>query len=271
MTIEQKSIAVIPRTMPEIQSMAEVLAKSNLLPDALRNKVPDVVVQIMAGAELGLPPMAAIRGVHIVAGKPILSADTMIALVRASGSCEYFMVENETDTSVTYVCKRAGDPKEQRYTWSDEDTKLACLNTKDNWRLFKKQMRRARCKAILARDVWPDVLAAVYEFDSNEIEIPRPEYQAPAQRFDTSDAVDVEVIDGNSADSREYNARAAIDNAVSIEEMKSYVVKAIAEMKLPKSSLERVNAAYKARIQALREAESAPVVLNVPAPAEASV
>lgn len=186
-------LTIIPRTMTEVQTMAEVFAKSNLLPEALRGKIPDVIVQIMAGAELGLPPLASIRGVHIVAGKPILAADTMVALVRKSGSCEYFMVDNETETSVTYVCKRIGDPKEQRYTWSDEDTKLAGLNTKDNWRLHKKQMRRARCKAILARDVWPDVLAGVYDGESNELSI-----QAAITHRDpkpANDIVDAEIVE----------------------------------------------------------------------------
>lgn len=193
---ESKALAIVPSSMGEIQSMAEILAKSSLLPDALRGKVPDVVVQILAGAELGLPPMASIRGVHIVAGKPILAADTMVALVRKSGSCEYFMVESETETAVTYVCKRIGDPKEQRYTWSDEDTKLAGLNTKDNWRLHKKQMRRARCKAILARDVWPDVLAGVYDGDSGEL---APPTASPITHRDTKpandDVIDAEIVE----------------------------------------------------------------------------
>ena len=186
-------LTIIPRTMGELQSLAEILSKSALMPEALRGKIPDVIVQILAGQELGLPPLASIRGVHIVAGKPILAADTMVALVRKSGSCEYFMVEAETDTSVTYVCKRIGDPKEQRYTWSDEDTKLAGLNTKDNWRLHKKQMRRARCKAILARDVWPDVLAGVYDGDSGEIPLPAPVTHDPKPAND--DVIDAEIIE----------------------------------------------------------------------------
>jgi len=189
----ETSIAIIPRSIGEVQSLAEILSKSTLLPEALRGKIPDVIVQILAGQELGLPPMASIRGVHIVGGKPVLSSDLMVALVRASGSCEFFQVETETETSVTYVAKRKGDPKEQRYTWSDEDTKLAGLNTKDNWRLHKKQMRRARCKAILARDMWPDVLAGVYESDSQEIEV-----RAPITHRDPSpanDIVDAEIVE----------------------------------------------------------------------------
>lgn len=186
---EVRALAIIPSSLPEVQSMAEILSKSSLLPDALRGKAADVVVQILAGQELGLSPMASIRGVHIVQGKPLLSADTMVGLVLGSGVCEYFSCVEETADKVTYETKRRGSPHPQRVTWSDEDTKLAGLNTKDNWRLHKKQMRRARCKAILARDVYPDVLAGCYDPD---------EIQVPAQRIPVSpanDAIDAEFTE----------------------------------------------------------------------------
>lgn len=185
MATNDKALAVIPRSLPEVQSMAEVLAKSNLLPDALKGKVPDVVVQILAGQELGLSPMASIRGVHVVQGKPILAADTMVALVLGSGVCDYFSCVEETADRVTYETKRKGSPIPQRFTWSDDDTKAAGLQAKDNWRMHKRQMRRARCKAVLARDVYPDVLAGCYDADSEEIAVPR---SAPAPMADVIDA-----------------------------------------------------------------------------------
>lgn len=190
MATNDKALAVIPRSLPEVQSMAEVLAKSNLLPDALRGKVPDVVVQILAGQELGLSPMASIRGVHVVQGKPLLSADTMVALVLGSGLCEYFAVVEETPTHVTYETKRKGSPIPQRVTWSDEDTKLAGLQAKDNWRTHKRQMRRARAKAMLARDVYPDVLSGCYDPDEMQVEVTRA---APV-----IDAIDAEFTDSTA-------------------------------------------------------------------------
>jgi hypothetical protein len=185
-----KALAIIPSSLPEVQSMADVLAKSTLLPDALKGKSADVVVQILAGQELGLAPMASIRGVHIVQGKPLLSADTMVALVLGSGLCEYFSLVDENETKVTYETKRKGSPVPQRMSWSDEDTKLAGLNTKDNWRLHKKQMRRARARAILARDVYPDVLAGC--FDPDEIAVP---IQSAARHSDAIDADFTETVD----------------------------------------------------------------------------
>ena len=208
MSNETKALA---KTLGEVTTMAEVFAKSGLLPEALRGKVPDVVVQIMAGQELGLAPMAAIRGVHIVQGKPILSADTMVALALSSGLCEYFSCVEETATHVTYETKRKGSPIPQRVSWSDEDTKAAGLQLKDNWRMHKKQMRRARAKAILARDVFPDVLAGCYDPD---------EIQVPAQQRSSSAPVEViedaEIVTTSDADVPEF---ALIESATSAQEL----------------------------------------------------
>src|SRR5688572_12579945 len=101
-TNNNTALAIVPRSLPEVQSLAEILSKSALLPEALKGKAADIVVSILAGQELGLAPMAAIRGVHVVQGKPLLAADTMVGLVLASGLAEYFQCVEDTDASVTY-------------------------------------------------------------------------------------------------------------------------------------------------------------------------
>lgn len=244
---DEKALAIVPRNMTEVQSMAEVLAKSALMPDALKGKVPDVVVQILAGAELGLAPMASIRGVHIVQGKPLLSADTMVALVLSSGLCDYFSCVEETADKVTYETKRKGSPHPQKVTWSDEDTKLAGLNTKDNWRLHKKQMRRARAKAILARDVYPDVLAGC--FDPDEI---------PAERvvnLDSAAAIDAEFVDKPSGLEATPHEILALEHTKSEAECKEMapILKALPE-KWKTLATER----FKARVKWHREQDVAP-------------
>lgn len=208
---DSKALAIVPKSLAEVQTMADVFAKSGLLPEALRGKAADVAVQIITGQEIGLAPMAAIRGVHIVAGKPILSADTMVALALGSGLCEYFSCVEETPTQVTYETKRKGSPNPQRVTWSDEDTKAAGLQLKDNWRMHKKQMRRARAKAILARDVYPDVLAGCY--DPDEIHVPAQ----PMAPISTSSAAPIEVIE----DAEIVASESDVPELVAIEAAKS--------------------------------------------------
>lgn len=155
------ALAIIPKTVEEAKGLARLFSESSLLPPDLRGKAPDIFVSIIAGQELGLAPMAALRGIHVVKGKPILSADTMVGLVLSRGAAEYFSCIAETPTSVTYETKRSGSPKPQTCTWSLEDAKRAGLNG-DNWQKYPRAMLRARCKAMLARDVYPDVLAGCY-------------------------------------------------------------------------------------------------------------
>lgn len=189
-----EELAIIPRSFVEIMSMAEVLAKSSLLPKALQGKIPDVAMAIQTGLELGLAPTTALRTIHVVEGKPVLSADLMVGLVISKGVAEYFNLVEETKDSVTYETKRVGQ-KPQRFTWSHEDTKTAGLNNKDNWRLYPRQMRRARCRAILARDVYPDVLAGIHEDNEIGASGPAPSYEREP------DAIDAEIVTEVSADS----------------------------------------------------------------------
>ncbi len=245
---DTKALAVIPRSLPEVQEMAKALAKSNLLPDALKGKEADVMVQILAGQELGMAPMASIRGVHIVQGKPLLSADTMVALVLGSGLCEYFSLVEETATQVTYETKRNGSPTPARATWSDQDTKDAGLNTKDNWRLHKKQMRRARARAILARDVYPDVLAGCY--DPDEIAVPIRERQAAVN----DDAIDAEIVSTEVTLPPEFDAIEATD---SVDACKALVAKGgpLADTMRALTAEQRTiaNERYGAQLKKLRE------------------
>lgn len=159
-----KALAIVPHTLDEVRSLATQFAKSSLLPPDLRGKEADVFVTILAGAELGMPPMAALRGIHVVKGKPILSADSMVGVVLGRGVAKYFRCTDETPTSVTYETLRDGMPEPQRCTWTMEDAKRAGLQG-DNWSKYPRAMLKARCKAALARDVYPDVLAGCYEED----------------------------------------------------------------------------------------------------------
>lgn len=188
MTTQQnnQSQALVPRTLDEVRGLSAQFAKSALLPPDLRGKEADVFVTILAGQELGVPPMAALRGIHVVKGRPILSADMMVGVVLGRGVAAYFRCVDESQTSVTYETLRVGSPEPQRCTWTLEDAKRAGLDG-DNWRKYPRAMLKARCKAMLARDVYPDVLAGCYE-ESEREEIEGPRALAHV------DAVDAEVV-----------------------------------------------------------------------------
>ena len=190
---------IVPTDFDGFASLAATLSKSALIPQDLRNKSDDVFVTLLAGHELGLTPMASLRAIHVVKGKPILSADTMVALVLGRGSAVYFRCVEESDTSVTYETLRVGAPEPQRATWTITDAKRANL-TGGNWTSYPRAMLKARCKSVLARDVYPDVLAGCYdETERDEIEGRRPAQPAP-RRAPQPDPATGEFIDAEFTD-----------------------------------------------------------------------
>ena len=187
---ESKSLAIIPRSTNEVYELAERLSKATTISQELRGNSANVLAAIMAGAELGFAPMAALRSVHIIKGVPKLSADAMAAVVLASGKAQYFEPKGDaTTTSATWVTKRVGSEREHSVTWTAEDAKRAGLVT-DNHRLYPRQMLSARAKSELARSIYPDLLSGVY---SNE-EIP-DDAIAHRDPKPANDVIDAEIIE----------------------------------------------------------------------------
>lgn len=248
-THEVKALAIIPRTVAELMSLAEILAKSDLLPKALRGKVPDVAMTIMAGQEMGFSPGQALRNFHVIEGKPVLSADGMVALALGSGLARYFRRIEESDDRVTYETLRVGEDKPRRCTWTYQMAKDAGLNTKDNWRTFRRAMLAARAKSELARDVYPDVLAGC----SAQEEV--GDWSPPPARND--DAVDAEIVSETVAEATLPPEFDAIEAAESVDACKALLTGVLKEplTKLTQAQKRLANERYKAALKALRDRE----------------
>ena len=160
-----------PRSFSEAQHFAETVARSTFIPEAYRGKPGDVLACILAGDELGIGPMQALRAIHVVKGKPILSADLMIALVKKNASvCEYFRLVETTSERCTYETRRRGDPEPTRLTWTMEDARRADLTRNPTWKNHPAPMLRARCGSALARAVYPDLVMGIYD-ETEAVEI----------------------------------------------------------------------------------------------------
>lgn len=164
-----------PQSIEEADKLSKLLAGSALLPDALRGKPGDVLVALITGRELGLSPMQSIRGMHVIKGKAVMSADLMVALVQKHrDTCEWFRMVESTDTKAVYETKRHGHPEPVRLTWTLEQAKNAGLLTNDNWKKHPAAMLRARCSSALARAVYPDLMMGVYDPDEAQEFAPAP-------------------------------------------------------------------------------------------------
>jgi hypothetical protein len=168
-----------PRSADEAYSFAERALRSGLLSSEIRSPEAAFTV-LVTGMELGLQPMQALRGIHVIKGKAVLSADLIVALVKRSEVCEYFRLVKTTAEFATYETKRKGEPEPTPYTFTREMAKRAGL-TGGNHDRYPETMLRHRCAAALARMVYPDVVLGIYEESEGE-EIRAAEARQPAPR-----------------------------------------------------------------------------------------
>lgn len=150
-----------PTTTEQAMQIALAFAKSGLL--AGFKSQEQVFLAMAVGAELGIPPTTAVRTIHVIEGKPTLSADLMVALLLRSPHCLFFRCIETTDKQATYSTHRRGDPKPLSVTFTIEDAKKAQLiKGGSNWEKRPRVMLRHRAAAELARLVYPDVILGLY-------------------------------------------------------------------------------------------------------------
>lgn len=188
------------RSVDDIKELARTMGVSALLPNSLRGKPADVFVTILYGHELGLTPMAAIQGIYVVNGRPQISAQTWLALLRRAG---HKASVKHHDAQRCVVWMQRGDTGEEHtseYTW--DEAEQAGLTKKDVWKAHPKAMLLARAVAIGGRFLAPEVaLGALVEGEEVTAE-PLAEATPPAQDEDVQEAevIEPEAVAAEVAD-----------------------------------------------------------------------
>lgn len=146
-------------TWEVMRCQVDVLIKSGFLPKAV--DTPEKALAIaLKGRELGLPMMQAITSIHVIDGKPTISAELMAALVYQRLSGAILRCIETSDKIATYEAGRPGDKiLKMSFTW--EEAVRAGLTGKDNWRKYPAAMLRARCCSAICRIVFPDAIMGV--------------------------------------------------------------------------------------------------------------
>lgn len=163
---EPRARPLIPQSMDECVRLAQICARSGLLPKSFYDDGKDPVaaafVAIQLGAEVGLSPMTAVQYVAVVNGRPTLFGPAQLAIVQRSGLLEIFEegVEFEAGKPAEAWCrvKRAGRPeKTTRFTWA-QASKAGLTTKKGPWQEYPERMMQARARTFALRDHFPDVL-----------------------------------------------------------------------------------------------------------------
>ena len=166
MTEASTDLAVRAPRMPTAQDMAasvryaENLAASGLLPAAYRKQPANVLYAIEYGRMVGLTPMAAITGVHVIEGKPSASAALISALVRRAG--HKLRVRGDAKAAWCQII-RSDDPEFPfEVTYTIEDAATAKLLGKSVWQQYPASMLKARAISQCARDACEEALFGLH-------------------------------------------------------------------------------------------------------------
>jgi hypothetical protein len=152
--------------IPAKLAYARELANSGLLPASYRKNPANVLWAMEYGEMLGLSPMAAMTGVHVIDGKPTASAGLISGLVRQAGhqlrvwgdgksaTCEITRSDDRRHPfTVTWTLRKDG---------ANPSAEEAKLLSKDVWQKYPAAMLKSRVITQCARDSCEEVLFGLH-------------------------------------------------------------------------------------------------------------
>lgn len=183
-------MGIVPQNIEEAFRLAKGIAQSGLAPNDM-NTPEKVLVAVMTGMELGLPPMFAVQKIAVINGRPSLWGDAIPALLYAKNFKLTERLEGEGDKRVAIceVIRPTGEKVERRFSVSDakkaglwqteakvkRKSRDGGFYEKDNdspWYRYPERMLQMRARGFAARDGAADVLGGMYlreELDEPEM------------------------------------------------------------------------------------------------------
>lgn len=156
--------ALVPQDFEQAWRVAQVISHSGMAPRDMQTP-EKLVVSIMHGLEIGLPPMQAIQSIAVVNGRPTVWGDGALGLVRGSGHLEDFeeRLEGEGDAlRAVCRCNRKGQATPIIRTFSVAEARKAGLWGKSGpWSQYPQRMLAMRARAFALRDGFADVLKGI--------------------------------------------------------------------------------------------------------------
>jgi hypothetical protein len=140
-------------------TVAQQLVQSSFVPAAFRGKPIEAAAAILAGVEVGLQPMAALRSFDVIQGQAAARAITLRAVVQSHGH-EIVLVES-TATRCRMRGRRRGSSEWQEVTWTIDRAKELGLTGKENWRKQPIAMLLARATSEIARLIAADAILGI--------------------------------------------------------------------------------------------------------------
>lgn len=179
-------------------ALAEQLVPSGMLPEHIR-KAGQAVAIILAGQELGMPPMRALRSLNLVKGKVTENADSQLARFKSDGGRAIWKQLDEK-IAVLYLRHPNGDEHTETFTFAGAEkaglTRPARSGEPSMFTKFPKAMLRSRAITAGLKSIGWEGGAGTYDPSELAIEATATVVSSPAAAGSgtaAEDAVDVEI------------------------------------------------------------------------------
>ena len=143
----------VPLAPMALDALGTILSKSGFFSDA--REAAQSIVKILAGRELGIGPVSAMTGIHVIKGKVTLSANLIAGCIKRSPKYDYKVVSMDAKKCVLEFFedgKAAG-----RSEFGEEDAKRAGLMSEERYKKWPQNMFFARAMSNGAKWFAPDV------------------------------------------------------------------------------------------------------------------
>jgi hypothetical protein len=159
-TIPTTSLLPSASDWATLRSMAQVAIESGLLPPHVKSEQAALFIA-MKGRELTIPTTYAWSNIAVISGKPVCSAELMLALIYRDHGGQAIQFEETTDDVCRVTYQRAGVAERRLFAFTIAQAGKAGL-TGGNWQKYPAAMLRARCVSAVARMAFADSIAGMY-------------------------------------------------------------------------------------------------------------
>lgn len=159
-----------PVTQLGDMELGKVLAQSGYFKDA--RDASQAIVKVLFGREIGIGPVSAMMGIHIIEGKPAPSANLIAARIKSSGRYDYRVREHSAEVCRIEFVERATNGQRESLgiiEWSMEDARRAGLGGRGPWKSYPRAMLFARAVSEGARVHCPELFGGAPVYTPEEL------------------------------------------------------------------------------------------------------
>ena len=141
--------------------LADMLARTNLVPREFQNQPEKILIAIKMGAEVGLPPVQSTQNIAVINGRPCMWGDALLAVVKSHPDFVNIkeVVEGDVATCTVY---RKGQSAHTAIFNVDDAKQARLWNKPGPWQQYPKRMLQMRARAFAIRDTFPDAIKGLH-------------------------------------------------------------------------------------------------------------